>query len=101
MLCVLFMIYRLDRTLVKNDKASSQRNIPFDVDITIYPETRLKMNHEGCSNSLSEECSDFHRHYGKVIIIFSEVTNFEKNFIVGWSELHDKVKVSMFLHQEI
>ena len=43
-----------------------KRNIPFDVDITIYKETRLLMNHEGCSNSLSEECTDFHRDFGRV-----------------------------------
>jgi len=42
-----------------------KRNIPFDVDITIYKETRLLMNHEGCSNSLSEECTDFHRDFGR------------------------------------
>ena len=50
---------RLDRS-----SPDSVRNIPFDVDITIYKETRLKMNHEGCSNSLSEECINFHRGYG-------------------------------------
>ena len=27
----------------------------------IYKESKLKMNHEGCSNSLSEECTAFHR----------------------------------------
>ena len=45
---------------------AGKRKIPFDVDITIYKETRLLMNHEGCSNSLSEECTDFHRDFGRV-----------------------------------
>ena len=50
------------------------RNIPFDIDITIYKETRLKMNHEGCSNSLSEECTAFHRDFGRVrgILLINE-----------------------------
>jgi len=25
------------------------------------------MNHEGCSNTLTEECTKFHREFGKVI----------------------------------
>ena len=54
---------RLDKSVGKD---SEMRNIPFDVDITIYKETRLKMNHEGCSNSLSEECTAFHRDFGRV-----------------------------------
>jgi len=39
--------------------------IPFDIDITMFNETKLKMNHEGCSNSLSQECTNFHIHFGK------------------------------------
>ncbi len=27
---------------------------------------QLKMNHEGCSNTLSEKCTHFHREFGKV-----------------------------------
>ena len=41
-------------------------DIPFDTDLMIYKETKLKMNHEGCSNSLSEECTLFHFNHGKV-----------------------------------
>jgi len=40
-------------------------DIPFDTDLMIYKETKLKMNHEGCSNSLSEECTLFHDDHGK------------------------------------
>ena len=35
------------------------------MDLVIYKETKLKMNHEGCSNSLSEECTAFHREFGR------------------------------------
>ncbi len=31
---------------------------------------QLKMNHEGCSNTLSEKCTHFHREFGKVIILY-------------------------------
>ena len=34
-------------------------------DITIYNETRLKINIEGCVNTLSEECKAFYEDYGK------------------------------------
>ena len=43
-------------------------HIPFDIDIMIYNETKLKLNHEGCSNTLSEECTVFHRVFGQVMI---------------------------------
>ena len=43
------------------------KDIPFDMDLMIYKETKLKMNHEGCSNSLSEECTLFHNGHGKVM----------------------------------
>lgn len=49
--------YRLD--------SDNYTNIPFDIHITIYNETKLKMNHEGCSNTLSEKCTHFHREFGK------------------------------------
>ena len=58
-----FLYCRLDK---KPISSVGKRNIPFDVDITIYEETRLLMNHEGCSNSLSEECTAFHRDFGRV-----------------------------------
>ena len=41
-------------------------DVPFDVDLMIYKEVKLKMNHEGCSNSLSEECTLFHSNFGRV-----------------------------------
>ena len=50
----------------KIDKGDG-KDIPFDTDLMIYKETKLKMNHEGCSNSLSEECTLFHDGHGKVI----------------------------------
>ena len=43
------------------------KDIPFDTDLLIYKETKLKMNHEVCSNFLSEECTLFHNDYGKVM----------------------------------
>ena len=46
------------------DKSEDPEDIPFEQHITIYKETKLKMNHEGCSNSLSEECTTFHRDFG-------------------------------------
>ena len=46
--------------------AGNNTDIPFDIDITIYNETKLKMNHEGCSNYLSEECTFFHKYFGQV-----------------------------------
>merc|ERR1719228_2085265 len=48
----------------KIDKGD-MKDIPFDTELTIYKESKLKMNHEGCSNSLSEECTLFHKDFGK------------------------------------
>jgi len=45
--------------------SGNSTDIPFDIDIVIYNETKLKMNHEGCSNTLNEECTKFHREFGK------------------------------------
>ena len=52
-----------------------RRDIPFDNDLMIYKETKLKMNHEGCSNSLSEECTLFHNAFGKVNMTRSQFSN--------------------------
>ena len=51
----------LDIYFKRIDKRADPVNIPFENEITIYKESKLKMNHEGCSNSLSEECTAFHR----------------------------------------
>ena len=56
-------------------------DIPFDTDLMIYKETKLKMNHEGCSNSLSEECTLFHFSHGKVL------TKSAYNFFVSCPKL--------------
>ena len=37
------------------------------------------MNHEGCSNTLTEECTKFHREFGKVIN-FSDYLLYLVNF---------------------
>ena len=58
------------------DKRAEPVNLPFENDITIYKESKLKMNHEGCSNSLSEECTAFHRSlsFGGKFLLFSNLT---------------------------
>ena len=33
--------------------------LPFDVDVTIYDESKLMINHEGCVNTLKKECDAF------------------------------------------
>ena len=55
----------------KIDKGD-MKDIPFDTELMIYKETKLKMNHQGCSNSLSEECTLFHDDFGKVNCSFSK-----------------------------
>ena len=76
--------------------------IPFDIDITIYPETRLLFNHQSCSNSLSEECSDFHRDFGRVTTTFNlsgdRVT--EEAQCSGREELYHQVQVSLLLYKD-
>ena len=76
--------------------------IPFDIDITIYPETRLLFNHQSCSNSLSEECSDFHRDFGRVTTTFhisgDRVT--EEAQCSGREELYHQVQVSLLLYKD-
>ena len=34
--------------------------LPFDVDVTIYDESKLMINHEGCVNTLQKECDAFY-----------------------------------------
>ena len=43
------------------DRRQTSQNLPFENDITIYKESKLKLNHQGCSNALSKECTPFHR----------------------------------------
>ena len=37
--------------------------LPFDVDVTIYDDSKLMINHEGCSNTLQKECEAFYREF--------------------------------------
>ena len=39
--------------------------LPFDVDVTIYDESKLMINHEGCSNTLQRECDAFYAKFGR------------------------------------
>ena len=39
--------------------------VHYEQDITIYNQTKLKINIEGCVNTLSEECKHFYNTYGK------------------------------------
>jgi len=41
------------------------KEVSYEQDITIYPKTKLKINIEGCVNTLSEECKDFYEKYGR------------------------------------
>ena len=40
-------------------------NLPFDIDITIFKETKMLINYEGCVNTLREECTAFYKEFGK------------------------------------
>lgn len=51
-------------TLYKLDQGNNT-DIPFDVDITLFEEKKLKFNHEGCSNLLDEQCTRFHKNFGQ------------------------------------
>ena len=39
--------------------------LPFDVDVTIYDDSKLMINHEGCSNTLQKECEAFYSKFGR------------------------------------
>jgi hypothetical protein len=55
------IFFKFDLNPFRLDRRMTPVNMPIENDITIYKESKLKMNHEGCSNSLSEECTAFHR----------------------------------------
>lgn len=39
--------------------------VPFEQDITIFNDSKLMINHEGCVNTLQYECTDFYKRFGK------------------------------------
>ena len=39
--------------------------LPFDANVTIYSESKLMINHEGCVNTLQEECDAFYAKFGR------------------------------------
>ena len=50
------------------DRRRTLQNLPFENDITIYKESKLKLNHQGCSNALSKECTPFHRFFRTIFL---------------------------------
>lgn len=50
---------------LREDPAHRADEIAFEPDITIFNQTKLKFNIEGCSNTLSEECKAFYNEYGR------------------------------------
>ena len=44
--------------------------ISYERDIVIFNETKLKINIEGCVNTLSEECEEFYKTYGLYLPIY-------------------------------
>lgn len=40
-------------------------HMPFDKDVMIYNRTMLFINHEGCVNTLQDECQEFYRSHGR------------------------------------
>lgn len=54
-----------DYSILREDESSRASEIAYEFDITIYNRTRLKINIDGCVNTLSEECMAFYYDYGK------------------------------------
>ena len=50
----------------REDPKYRAKEISYEEDITIYNKTKLKINIEGCVNTLSEECTAFYEEYGKI-----------------------------------
>jgi len=49
----------------REDPKYRAKEISYEEDITIYNKTKLKINIEGCVNTLSEECTAFYKKYGR------------------------------------
>ena len=50
---------------LREDPAYRADVVAYEQDITIYNKTKLKINIEGCVNTLSEECTAFYNVYGR------------------------------------
>lgn len=50
---------------MREDPDFRAEEVSYELDITIYNETKLKINIEGCVNTLSEECKQFYDVYGR------------------------------------
>ena len=52
---------------LREDPDFRVEEISYEQDITIFNRTKLKINIEGCVNTLSEECKAFYNKYGKFL----------------------------------
>jgi len=50
---------------LRDDPGYQARDIKNEQEITIYNNTKLKINIEGCSNELKERCKEFYKKYGR------------------------------------
>ena len=56
----------LSDRLVFDDRVDDHGAVlPFDMDVTIYDESKLMINHEGCVNTLQKECDAFYAKFGR------------------------------------
>ena len=55
----------------REDPKYRAKEISYEEDITIYNKTKLKINIEGCVNTLSEECMAFYKKYGKISFLYN------------------------------
>jgi len=55
----------LEYSHVREDPQYRASEISYEQDITIFNATKLKINIEGCVNTLAEECTDFYDTYGR------------------------------------
>ena len=54
---------------LREDPDFRVEEISYEQDITIFNRTKLKINIEGCVNTLSEECKAFYDKYGKFLLL--------------------------------
>ena len=54
---------------LREDPDFRVEEISYEQDITIFNRTKLKINIEGCVNTLSEECKAFYNKYGKFVLL--------------------------------
>lgn len=50
---------------LREDPAFRASEVSYEQDITIFNQTKLKINIEGCVNTLAEECKAFYDEYGR------------------------------------